>query len=188
MGDQLTGFLSPFLRRRRIAAAKPLLRAGRILDIGCGTGQLARYVEPSRYLGVDQDPESIQIARRNFPAHKFLTLSEFSRSQQSECFEQIVALAVIEHASDPQQWLAWLRQLLRPRADLILTTPHPGARWLHEFGAQIGLFSREAAKEHRDFLDRQQIEHLAATTGFTVRKFKRFLVGCNQLIVLESAE
>lgn len=185
MADQLTGLLSPFVRSRRIAAAKPLLRAGRVLDMGCGTGELARHVESHRYLGVDQDAESIEIARRRFPKHQFLTLSEFSSSPQKQGFEQIVALAVIEHASHPQEWLAWLRTLLLPGAPLILTTPHPSGQWVHELGARMGLFSREAAEEHNDFLDRRRIENLAAAGGFTVRKFKRFLLGYNQLIVLE---
>ncbi|HZR78173.1 MAG TPA: class I SAM-dependent methyltransferase [Chthoniobacterales bacterium] len=185
MGDQLTGLLSPFLRSRRIAAAKPFLGAGRILDIGCGTGELARHVESDRYLGVDQDQESIAIARKNFPNHQFFTVREFSRLPERETFEQIVALAVIEHVNDPEQWLGWLRALLRAGGSLILTTPHPAVRRVHELGARIGLFSRAAAEEHGDFLDRGRIEDLAGAAGFTVRKFRRFLLGANQLVLLE---
>ncbi len=34
---------------------------------------LARQVESTRYLGVDSDGESIAIAKRLFPAHRFLS-------------------------------------------------------------------------------------------------------------------
>jgi 2-polyprenyl-3-methyl-5-hydroxy-6-metoxy-1,4-benzoquinol methylase len=188
MPDQLTGLLSPFLRSRRIAAARPFFGQGRLLDLGCGTGELARYVESNRYSGVDQDEHSVAIARNRFPAHRFLTLAEFAPSQNENQFERIIGLAVIEHVEDPQKWLAWLRTLLKPGGQIVLTTPHPSIRWLHEFGARIGLFSREGAKEHRKLINRERMIQLAETSGFRVRDFRRFLLGCNQLFVLEPAE
>src|SRR5882724_4256798 len=71
MADQLTGLLSPFLRSRRIAAVEPFLGKGRLLDIGCGTGTLANHVNSTRYLGVDQDEESIAIAKNLFPTNRW---------------------------------------------------------------------------------------------------------------------
>jgi 2-polyprenyl-3-methyl-5-hydroxy-6-metoxy-1,4-benzoquinol methylase len=188
MPDQLTGLLSPFLRSLRIAAARPFFGQGRLLDLGCGTGELARYVESNRYSGVDQDEDSVAIARNRFPAHRFLTLAEFAPSQNENQFERIIGLAVIEHVEDPQKWLAWLRTLLKPGGQIVLTTPHPSIRWLHEFGACIGLFSREGAKEHRKLINRDRMIQLAGTSGFRVRHFRRFLSGFNQLFVLEPAE
>ncbi|HEV2045715.1 MAG TPA: class I SAM-dependent methyltransferase [Chthoniobacterales bacterium] len=185
MADQLTGLLSPFLRSRRIAAVRPFLGQRSLLDIGCGIGALARYVEPTRYLGVDQDEESIAIARNLFPAHRFLTLAEFTQSQNEKQFERIIGLAVIEHVEDPQKWLAWLRRLLKSGGQVVLTTPHPSIRWLHEFGARIGLFSREGAREHRELINRRRMTQLAQASGFRIRHCRIFLVGCNQLFVLE---
>lgn len=188
MADQLTGLLSPFLRSRRIAAARPFLDKGNLLDVGCGTGELAHDIDPTQYLGIDRDEESIVIARRKFPAHRFLPLAEFSASPRTSQFDQIVGLAVIEHVDDPQQWLAWLRTLLKPGGRIILTTPHPSMRRLHEFGARIGLFSREGAKEHRELIDRHRMAQLAGASGFRIRDFRRFLSGCNQLFVLEPTD
>ena len=197
MADQLTGLLSPFLRSRRIAAARPFLEKGNLLDIGCGTGELAHDVDPTRYLGIDQDEESIAIARKKFPMHRFLTLAEFSNlnalsiqvstgsNAKVKDFDQVIGLAIIEHVDDPQQWLAWLRTLLKPGGRIILTTPHPSMRRLHEFGARIGLFSREGAKEHRELIDRHRMTELAKATGFRIRDFRPFLFGCNQLFTLE---
>ena len=188
MADQLTGLLSPFLRSRRITAVGQFLGQGPLLDIGCGTGALARNVDSTRYLGVDQDEESIAIARKLFPAHRFLTLTDFAQSQNDNQFERIVGLAVIEHIEDPQKWLAWLRTLLKPGGQIVLTTPDPSVRWLHEIGGRIGLFSREGAREHRELINRDRMIQLAETSGFRVRHFRRFLSGCNQLFVLELAQ
>ena len=185
MADQLTGLLSPFLRSRRITAVGQFLGQGPLLDIGCGTGALARNVHSTRYLGVDQDEESITIAKKLFPAHRFLTLTDFAQSQNENQFERIVGLAVIEHVEDPQEWLAWLRTLLKPGGQVVLTTPHPSVRQLHEIGGRIGLFSREGAKEHRELINRDRMIQLAETSGFRIQYFRTFLSGCNQLFVLE---
>ena len=185
MPDQLTGLLSPFLRSRRIAAARPFFGRGRLLDIGCGTGTLARHVDSTRYLGVDQDEESIAIAKSLFPAHRFLTLADFTQSQSENQFERIVGLAVIEHIENPQKWLGSLRSFLKPGGQVVLTTPHPSVRQIHELGGHIGLFSREGAKEHQELINRDRMIQLAETSGFRIRHFRRFLFGCNQLFVLE---
>src|SRR5438270_10720036 len=188
MADQLTGLLSPFLRSRRIAAVEPFLGQVRLLDIGCGTGALARDVDSTRYLGVDQDEESIAIAKNLFPMHRFLTLTDFAQSQNDNEFDRIVGLAVIEHVDDPQKWLAWVRTLLKPGGQVVLTTPHPSVRRYHEFGARIGLFSLEGAKEHRELINRHRMIQLAAASGFRIRHFRRFLLGCNQLFILEPTQ
>jgi 2-polyprenyl-3-methyl-5-hydroxy-6-metoxy-1,4-benzoquinol methylase len=188
MADQLTGLLSPFLRSRRIAAVRPLLVQGNVLDVGCGTGELARHFDSAKYVGVDRDEESIAIARKKFSAHRFLSLDELNSAPNQSQFDQIVGLAIIEHVDDPQQWLNWLRTLLKPAGRVILTTPHPSVRGLHELGARVGLFSREGAKEHRELIDRQRMTKLAIASGFRIRHFQRFLLGCNQLFILERAE
>jgi len=185
MADQLTGLLSPFLRSRRITAVGQFLGQGPLLDIGCGTGALARNVDAARYVGVDRDEESIAIAKRLFPAHRFLTLAQFAQLKNENGFERIVGLAVIEHVEDPQKWLAWLRTLLKPGGRVVLTTPHPSIRWLHELGARIGVFSREGAREHRELMNRDRMIQLAKTSGFRIQYFRTFLSGCNQLFVLE---
>ena len=46
------GLLSPYLRNRRLAMARPLL-TGRVLDVGCAEGHLAESVPADRYVGVD---------------------------------------------------------------------------------------------------------------------------------------
>ena len=95
MADQITGLLSPFLRTQRITAAMPYLE-GRILDLGCGIGVLADLVPADRYVGVDIDKESIQIAQKRLPEHSFFTVDEFDAEG---LFDSIVSLAVIGSAT-----------------------------------------------------------------------------------------
>jgi 2-polyprenyl-3-methyl-5-hydroxy-6-metoxy-1,4-benzoquinol methylase len=159
---------------------------GKILDIGCGTGQLARFVEPFRYVGVDVDEESIAIARSSFPHHLFFTTTEFVSSYRGGPFDVIAGLAVIEHVDNPTEWLTWLRTLLAPTGRVVLTTPHPSVRRIHELGGYIRVFSRESAKEHHEFLGQYRMAKTADIAGFSIVCFRRFLLGASQLFVLES--
>jgi SAM-dependent methyltransferase len=44
---------------------------GRVLDIGCGDGEMAAVFEPHEYVGVDINPTVIAIARDRLPHHDF---------------------------------------------------------------------------------------------------------------------
>lgn len=186
MADQMTGLFSPFLRRRRLAAVGPHLGEGRVLDYGCGVGELAGGVSPARYLGVDLDAESIAAARERHPAHRFQTLAEFEADGAAGDFDVIAALALIEHLPEPGRWLAGLRGRLGPAGKVVLTTPHPSLRRAHELGARLRLFSREAADEHEAMLDRRALQAAAAEAGLRLAEYRRFLFGCNQLAVLRA--
>jgi 2-polyprenyl-3-methyl-5-hydroxy-6-metoxy-1,4-benzoquinol methylase len=186
MAGQLTGVLSPLLQNRRLAAARSYLRQGRLLDFGCSAGALAQLVEPARYVGVDTDQAALAHARAHYPSHRFLTLDEFESSSTDQ-FDIVAALAVIEHLPDPLAWLEKMRRRLTPAGRLVLTTPDPALQWAHEAGARVGLFSREAADEHQTLLDQQALRMLADRAGFRLTRYQRFLLGANQLCVLEPA-
>ncbi|MEJ5370241.1 MAG: class I SAM-dependent methyltransferase [Bryobacteraceae bacterium] len=183
MGDQGSqGVFSPFLRSRRIRAALPFLR-GRVLDFGCGAGALAAHVPPDRYAGVDRDAAALEEARRRFPHHRFLT-----ELPAGELFDTIAALAVVEHMRDPAGWLEHLRSWLAPEGRIVLTTPHPAFRRIHETGARFGWFSQEAADEHEEMLDRAALVRVAAAASLRMTLYRRFLFGANQLAVLELSQ
>ncbi|AUB80751.1 class I SAM-dependent methyltransferase [Candidatus Thiodictyon syntrophicum] len=183
MADQgAEGLLSPFLRNRRIAAARPYLE-GRVLDFGCGAGALAAWIAPSRYVGIDIDAESLQRARAEFPQHRFLA----ALPEPAERFDSVITLAVIEHVRDPVALLRLLSGHLTETqtARLVLTTPHPSVDWVHHVGATVGLFSRHASEEHEGLLDRAALTQAGVKAGLTLVCYRRFLFGANQLAVFQ---
>ncbi len=159
MADQASGLLSPWLREKRIRVARPYLK-GRVLDYGCGVGALALMCQSDAYLGVDIDEEVLEVARRNQPQFKFV-----SEVSEAERFDTIVALAVIEHVSDPAGLLTKFRWMLKLAGRVVLTTPHPTVEWIHTLGTRIGLFSLEASKQHQQLINYSVCKSLGQRAG-----------------------
>jgi 2-polyprenyl-3-methyl-5-hydroxy-6-metoxy-1,4-benzoquinol methylase len=180
--DQISrGLLSPFLRNRRVAAAVPFIE-GRVLDIGCGVGILAGRCAPDRYFGFDVDVQSIELARKEYPYHRFDTALP-----AGEIFDTIIGLAVIEHVPRPVEMLRQLCSHLAPNGKIILTTPHPAFEWLHRLGSTFGLFSDAAADEHETLLDEKAMRQTGRDVDLDIVISRRFLFGANQVFVLKKA-
>lgn len=180
MSDQGTqGLLSPWLRRRRLAAAKPYIH-GTVLDFGCGSGALAASVAPADYVGYDIDAASLERARTLYPMHTFVQSPPTGRA-----FDCVVSLAVIEHMHEPEEFLSQLVNLANNGGRIVISTPNPRFDFLHDYGSALGLFSHDASEEHVSLLDRTALLAMASRLGLRVIQFKRFLMGANQLLVLE---
>ena len=173
------GVFSSLLRDARTSKAVGHLR-GEVLDIGCGAGQVATKVAAGLYVGVDINPQALAIARRRFPQHMFVT-----EIPDGRMFDTVVALAVIEHVKQPQDFLRRLGKSLKPGGRFVFTTPHPSFRRVHTIGALIGLFSRDASEEHERFLDQRDFRKFASDLNLNLSVSERFLLGANQLFVLE---
>ena len=182
MADQgAEGVLSPWLRRRRFAAALPYL-TGRVLDVGCGSGALAGRLTADRYYGTDVDTESLELARSRFPDHVFSS----QLPALDERFDTVVALAVIEHVAEPGDFLKRLTGYMRDsNSRLVVTTPHPSMDWIHDAGSAVGLFSRHANEEHEALLERESLAGAGATAKLCLTSYRRFLLGANQIAVFQ---
>lgn len=170
--------LSPWLRKQRIKTASPFIQ-GKVLDYGCGVGALLEICRPGYYLGIDIDEESLDIARKKYPALRFE-----KNFPMYDCFDTIVLLAVIEHIKNPEAFLRKIKHILMPNGRIVITTPHPLIGKLYSLGAKIDLFSMKASKEHEQLINHQNMHRIATQSGFVIHKYKRFLLGLNQLFIL----
>jgi len=96
----------------------------------------------------------------------------------------IAALAMLEHVHDPLDLLTRWAGMLNPGGRIVITTPHPSFEWVLTFGAKLGLFDRHSLDEHDDLLNLARIKQLAAGAGLELERYRRFLLGANQLFVL----
>jgi 2-polyprenyl-3-methyl-5-hydroxy-6-metoxy-1,4-benzoquinol methylase len=170
--------LTPWLRDLRIAAVAPYL-SGDVLDIGAGSGHLAERVDPRSYYGFDVDAWQLTRARSAFPRHTFSDALPEGRR-----FDHVIALAVIEHTPDPAKFLAMCARFLTPHGRVVLTTPNPTLEWLHGVASVIGVLSREAHDDHQSVVGHKALLKAAASAGLRADRFRYFMLGANQLLVL----
>jgi 2-polyprenyl-3-methyl-5-hydroxy-6-metoxy-1,4-benzoquinol methylase len=116
------------LRNSRHRAILDLVDGGRVLDVGCEIGVLARAISAraASVLGIDMRPETIAIARQFFAAPNVeYRACEFSQLDPRELsFDCVIFLETIEHVDDPVAMLGRIRRCLRPGGTLVLSTPN----------------------------------------------------------------
>ncbi|WP_220040251.1 class I SAM-dependent methyltransferase, partial [Nonomuraea aridisoli] len=99
------------------------IRAGRLLDVGCGTGVVtaAALALGAEVTAVDADPAMLALTARRHPyaTVRRATLPELPFAD--ERFDAAAGNFVINHVPDPARTLQELRRVLRPGGSLALT-------------------------------------------------------------------
>jgi glycosyltransferase involved in cell wall biosynthesis/ubiquinone/menaquinone biosynthesis C-methylase UbiE len=103
----------------------------RILDLGCGTGEIAAAIDQMGYqvTACDFAEEMLAVARSNY----FATAVDWVRLEPDwqtlpfadGSFDGIVASSVFEYLDDVHQVAAEVSRVLRPEGVLLLTVPNP---------------------------------------------------------------
>ena len=98
----------------------------RILDFGCGTGHLAHEIAKSgaAVTGIDNSPEMIAQARRNYPEISF-ELADGLTFRSQELFDAVLSNAVLH----------WMRPA-EAAAESLAAALKPGGRVVAEFGGR----------------------------------------------------
>lgn len=97
---------------------------GRLLDVGCGTGDFLRVARPRGWgvSGTEISPYATKAART-----QELTVVEgevWEAGFPSEAFDVVTCWHVIEHASSPRRVVEEIHRVLRPGGWLVLATPN----------------------------------------------------------------
>jgi SAM-dependent methyltransferase len=94
-----------------------------VLDAGCGVGSialdLAPKIAPGRIVGIDADPEQIEVARstaaeRKIENAEFHVASVYELPFEDETFDAAYANAVLMYVSDRVRALGEIRRVVRP--------------------------------------------------------------------------
>ena len=110
----------------------------RILDLGCGTGQLAAEIAArgAHVTGVDRSPEMVAEARKKFPALRFV-VGDARALPFGEAFDAVFSNAALH----------WIPEAL-PVVQGISRALKPGGRFVAEFGGKGNVESVVAAMEY----------------------------------------
>lgn len=107
--------LRPLAERiRREEGRKP-----RILDLGCGTGELASVFlkRGYSYVGIDIEQERITYAAKTYPQGKFHVMDASALAYPDGYFDQILVTGVLHHLSDEdvRSIVREMKRVLRPQ-------------------------------------------------------------------------
>lgn len=146
----------------------------RVLDIGCGTGEIIELLKAQRYVGFDPSEPYVEAAGARF-GHlgSFLVGSVFDPPALDGGFDAVIAVGVLHHLDDSEAgaMVDLARAQLRSGGRLVTLDPvliagqHPVARTLARrdrggfvrspsgYGALVaGRFDSVKTAEHHDYL------------------------------------
>lgn len=103
----------------------------RVLEVGCGTGNVLRFLSRScqggSVVGIDLFREGLQYARQRTSCD--LVQGDIRTSPFSVTFQIVGMFDVLEHIPDDVAALRTVRELIHPRGALVLTVPAHGSLW-----------------------------------------------------------
>ncbi|MBU4332457.1 methyltransferase domain-containing protein [Patescibacteria group bacterium] len=110
-----------FIKQKAIVREVFGAGGGKVLDIGCGTGEFASLFSNFDYYGIDIFSNYVEYARRKNKG-KFFVMDATKLKFGDEIFDEILIMAVLHHLDDPDV-IAVLREakrVLRPGGKLLI--------------------------------------------------------------------
>jgi SAM-dependent methyltransferase len=91
----------------------------RVVEVGCGIGDLLAAIKPGRGLGVDFSPAMVELAQQRHPQLEFRVADagEFSANEQ---FDYILLSDLVNDVADVQAVFERLQAVAHPRTRLVL--------------------------------------------------------------------
>jgi SAM-dependent methyltransferase len=102
-----------------------LAGATRLLDIGCGEGQIARLAETAQVVGVDPTWAQLAEAKQRGGAPSYVRASAAALPFADASFDVAVACLVFEHILDVDRAIAEVARMLEPGGRFVFFLNHP---------------------------------------------------------------
>jgi 2-polyprenyl-3-methyl-5-hydroxy-6-metoxy-1,4-benzoquinol methylase len=179
-------FLEPILRRIRIQKVLPIIRRYpncRLLDVGCGWDyRLLKTVEPliASGVGLDFKVQETTGIKINTVCLRLAGSLPFD----SESFDVVTMLAVLEHLSNPVGMMVEIERVLKNGGRLVLTVPSRLSKPVLELLAlRFKIVSAVEIKDHKKYYNAMDIRSLMKQAGLTVEEHRYFQLGMNNYCV-----
>lgn len=99
-----------------------VLPGARVLDVGCGGGDMLAALQPSYGMGIDINPAAIADARQRHPPLHFQELAAEDAPKLGETFDYVILSGVLSQLYDLHTTLEALRPLCHDRTRIIVCT------------------------------------------------------------------
>lgn len=141
--------------RRAIRRELPLAPGQRVMDLGCGTGNLSNLFPHARYVGVDICPACVCFARRT-TGRSFAVMDVAHLALADDAFDAAIAVGLNHHLDDEtmEQVAPQIRRVCKPETWIVIIDIAPPAPWniverVRQRWAEQGRHIRPAGEYHR---------------------------------------
>jgi SAM-dependent methyltransferase len=152
---------------------RSIVRPGsRVLDVGCGCGDLLAAVEPAFGVGIDSDTASIELAKKRFPKYRFIS-ADPHELELNEKFDYILICNSLGQWRDIQQVLERLKPLTHQHTRIVITYYN----YLWEGVMRLGSLLRiRRPQSYNNWLPTEDIANLLDLTGFDVIRSDSYML------------
>jgi len=96
-----------------------------VCEIGCGTGRIAKFLNPAKYVGVDINKTAIQKSRKSLPDHMFKTIKWEDKYPPADTY---LFFTVLLHIPDDE-----LDEIIKKLRCQVVVVEAMG-RWIRDYG------------------------------------------------------
>ncbi|MBU2639831.1 MAG: class I SAM-dependent methyltransferase [Nanoarchaeota archaeon] len=100
---------------------------GDVLEVGCGYGYGSSFIADNcnSVIAIDKNKEGINSARKRYgkPNLTFV-ISDFFKFEHDKKFDTIIAMELIEHLDNYEEFIELCKDMLKKNGKLILSTPN----------------------------------------------------------------
>ncbi len=132
----------------------------RVLEIGCGLGDLLAAVKPSYGVGIDFSPAMIELARGRHPELTFRVADALS-FDTSETFDYVILSDLVNDLADVQAVLERVRQVSQPGTRVVINFFNNVWRPVLALAERIGAKSPAMQQNWLSSADMLNLLHLA---------------------------
>lgn len=138
----------------------------RVLEVGCGTGELLNAVKPSYGVGIDFSQKMVEIACENFP-HLHFQADDIEDLRLDEKFDYIILSDLTMSLWDVQAAFANLGKLCHSRTRVVISNYNYLWEPLLKLAEKLGLKQRQP---NQNWLSVSDVNNLLRLEGFEIIK------------------
>lgn len=143
-----------------------------ILDVGCGTGKLVKYLNKHGFRSVGCDPyyiknQHVKLQKNNI----FVKASATNLPFENKSFDLVASISVVEHLEKTEviKFLTEAERVLKSRGCIFLVTPNYNSVWRMIQGKKWFGYSDPT---HINFYTSSSLSKLLKENGFQQIKFQ----------------